>query len=221
MKKERYRIAIIDYQMGNLFSVAHACSYVGLDPIITHDKNIILKSDAIILPGVGAFSKAMENIKKFKLNQIIKLCIEENKPLLAICLGMQLLFTESYEFGKCRGLNIIKGKVIQFNNDNRKVPQIGWNTIYPPSNLLNKWNNSILNNIKKNEFMYFVHSFYVIPNFNEIILSSTNYEGIEYCSSIQYNNIYATQFHPEKSGPQGIKIYLNWANEIKQNRGIS
>lgn len=215
MKKNSINVAIIDYQMSNIFSVKHACNHVGLNSRITHNIHEIIKADAAILPGVGAFPKAMNNIKKLRLVNTIKKFIYSGRPFMGICLGLQLLFTESEEFGKHKGLDIIKGKVMKFNKKGKKikVPQIGWNKIYYP-NKNNKWSKSPLKSIKNNEFMYFVHSYYVDPENKKNILSHTNYSGIIYCSSILKKNVFATQFHPEKSGIQGIKIYQNWAKMI-------
>jgi len=211
-------IAIIDYNMGNLFSVNQACINVGLKPVITNEKKTISNASAIILPGVGSFGEAMKNLIDLDLIDTIKDVIFENKPFLGICLGFQLLFSESEEFGYTKGLGIFKGKVKKFNNGFHKgrkikVPQIGWNQIFPYDQI--KWKNSLLNGVNFGEYMYFVHSFYVDTNENKFILSKTNYEGHEYCSSIQNNNLFASQFHPEKSASEGIKIFHNFAKLIK------
>lgn len=210
-------ITIIDYQISNLFSVKHACEHLGLEVEITSDPQKILKCKAAILPGVGAFGDAMHNLEKLELIQPIKEFIGSGKPFMGICLGMQLLFSQSDEFGHHQGLNIIPGKVVKFpaktiDNKTIKIPQIGWNQIYEPE--AGKWGNSPLKGLASNEFMYFVHSYFATPNNKEVILSLTDYEDIEYCSSVLHNNVFATQFHPEKSGQEGIKIYRNWALNI-------
>lgn len=220
INKKLKKVAIIDYNAGNLFSVQHACSFIGLDSKITSNKKEILDADGAILPGVGAFGEAMDNLQKMGLIEPIKEFVASGKPFMGVCLGLQLLFSESEEFGLHKGLDLVKGRVIKFpaaNNEGRiiKVPQIGWNQVVPPSNNQTRWDNSPLSNTVQGEFMYFVHSFFVKPTEPEDILSLTNYEGIEYCSSIQKNNIFATQFHPEKSAEEGIKIYQNWAKAIK------
>lgn len=204
------KIAIIDYQLSNLFSVKHAFDYLKVDSEITSDKAVIANSDATVIPGVGAFGDAMKNLKNLGLIDPIKQFISSGRPFMGVCLGMQLLFSESEEFGIHQGLNIIKGKVIKFASKDRKikVPQIGWNQIFKPDKI--SWNNSPLKNIKSYEFMYFVHSYCVVPQDRSIILSETTYESIKYCSSLLSKNIFATQFHPEKSGPAGIKIYRDW-----------
>lgn len=203
------KVSIIDYEGGNLFSVIQACKSIGLDVSITSDYNKILTSDGLILPGVGSFPYAMKILKKKDLVNPIKDFISSNKPFMGICLGFQLLFSTSEEFENCDGLDIIKGKVrkFKFKDDMIKVPQIGWNKIYNSK----EWNNSPLKDISQNEFMYFVHSYYVDPSDKKNILTYSKYENFEYCSSIINKNIFATQFHPEKSSFEGIKIYKNWS----------
>jgi glutamine amidotransferase len=214
------KIIIIDYNLGNLFSVQHACTSLGLDAKISQDPKEIKQAKAIILPGVGAFNEAMNNLKKLNLRTPIQDHVNEGKPFFGICLGLQLLFTESDEFGNSKGLNLIPGKVLKFpkevNGNKLIVPQIGWNTITPTNNG-NGFKNTPLEDLKDNEFAYFVHSYYVLPDNQADSLTNTDYEGHHYCSSIIKNNIFATQFHPEKSGIEGLKIYRNWA---KQNNLI-
>ena len=203
------KVSIIDYEGGNLFSVIQACKSIGLDASITSDYNEIIKSDGLILPGVGSFPYAMKMLNKKDLINPIKDFIISNKPFMGICLGFQLLFSQSEEFENCDGLDIVKGTVKKFNFKDEviKVPQIGWNRIYNQDG----WKNSSLENIKQFEYMYFVHSYYVVPEEKTNILSYTKYEEFEYCSSINKNKIFATQFHPEKSGNEGIKIYKKWS----------
>ena len=211
------KVSIIDYGIGNLFSVLKACEYAGIVPEITNDIKKIMSSDAIILPGVGAFGDAMHNLLKLDLvNPIIDFS-NSGKPLMGVCLGMQLLLTESEEFGSTKGLGIFKGVCKKFPSVNDgakvKVPQITWNNISPPNNMNNFKVNTPLEEIKKGEHMYFVHSYYAdLVNENEV-LSTTSYGGIEYCSSINKKNIFALQFHPEKSGAEGLKVYKKF-NEI-------
>ena len=204
-------IVIIDFKLGNLFSVKQACESVGFKAIISSEVYEILNADALILPGVGAFNEAMENLKRLKIDTVIKHKVKNGTPIFGICLGMQLLFTKSEEFGSANGLDIIPGFIKKFPEkfEERKivVPHISWNTI---SIAKQSWKTTALTNLKENDFMYFVHSYYVEPNNNSVILTLTNYDGIEFCSSIQYKNIFATQFHPEKSGDKGISIYKNW-----------
>jgi glutamine amidotransferase len=212
------KVAILDYGLGNLFSIDQACKYVGFDTIITSDEIIIGNADALILPGVGAFGDAMNYLNKSNLIDPIHSFINQGKPFLGICLGMQMLFSESEEFGNHKGLDIIKGKIIKFPSKDKqmsivKVPQIQWNTI--SENTDNLWNNNILKGIPSNSFMHFVHSYYALPENKSEILSFTEYADIYYASSVIKNNVIGLQFHPEKSGNLGIKIYENWFNAIK------
>ena len=209
-------VVIIDYNAGNLFSVEHACLKVGINANVTSNKKIIEDAKAIILPGVGAFSDAMKNLKKLDLISPLTDKVNNGTPLLGVCLGLQLLFTESDEFGIHKGLNFVEGNITRFKNQykekNIKVPQIGWNQIYCRDQ--KNWNHSPLAGISKQEYMYFVHSYYANPSNENEIATLTNYEGLEYCSSILKKNIFATQFHPEKSGIWGLEIYKNWAKSI-------
>ena len=214
------KVAIIDYGMGNLFSVKRACENVGLMPLITSAANELLSADAAILPGVGAFGDAMGYLAERDLVDAIKEFITSGKQFMGVCLGMQLLFSESEEFGLHRGLGVIQGRVVKFPGNNSsgekiKVPQVCWNAINRRSTAEKDiWMNSPLVGVRNGDPMYFVHSFYVEPLESDRILSITDYEGIVYCSSIQQENVFACQFHPEKSGLEGIKIYRNWANKI-------
>lgn len=202
-------VSIIDYQMSNLHSVQAACKKVGLSSVITSDKSQISDAKIAILPGVGAFGKAMSYLVKSKLDQSIYSFIDSGRPFIGICLGLQLLFDTSEEFGIHRGLGIIRGTVkkFQFNRSQSvkyPVPQIGWNKIKQNGA---SWEQTLLLNNQDNDFMYFVHSYYVEPEDENIILSKTTYGDREYCSSIQKDNIFACQFHPEKSGEVGLNIY--------------
>jgi len=202
-------VAIIDYKMSNLFSVQAACQKVGLSSVITTNKNEILDAKIAILPGVGAFGEAMKYLGDSKLDETIFQFVDSGKPFVGICLGLQLLFESSEEFGNYSGLGLVKGKVRKFqfysnNSVKYPVPQIGWNKI---KQMDVSWTDSLLCNNINNDFMYFVHSYYVEPEDKQVILTTTNYGNQEYCSSVQYNNIFASQFHPEKSGEIGLKIY--------------
>jgi glutamine amidotransferase len=214
----RSKVAIIDYGLGNLFSINNACESVGLDTSITADIDEINKSDALILPGVGAFGDAMQTLKEKKLDVAIRDFINTGKPFMGICLGMQLMFSESEEFGKYEGLNLIPGKIVKFpktnkQNENIRVPQIQWNQIFRNND--ENWNNSPMKSLEEGEYMHFVHSYYAIPNDIDAILTYSEYEGVRYASSVIKDNLIGIQFHPEKSAKQGIKIYGSWANYIK------
>jgi glutamine amidotransferase len=210
-------VVILDYQLGNLFSVKQACEKVGLQSIVSSQKDDIAKADGIILPGVGAFGEAMSNMRKLDLVEPLKNFVASEKPLFGICLGQQLLFTESEEFGTSKGLDFIPGVIKKFpafrgENNLMKVPQIGWNHIYKKSL---KWEDTPLVEVKESSFVYFVHSYYVEPKNQEHVLTLTNYEGIEYCSAVtKTKKIFATQFHPEKSGQLGLSIYKNWGKSF-------
>jgi glutamine amidotransferase len=210
--RESKKVTIIDYQLGNLFSVKQACDTIGLTTKISSNKEDIQGADALILPGVGAFIEAMNNLKNFDLIGPIKKAVEMRVPLFGVCLGLQLLFTESEEFGSGQGLNLIPGLIKKFpaSRDERKikVPQIAWNQVYSHKK---SWADTPLRELEEKEFMYFVHSYYVEPSSESSVLTKTNYEGVEYCSSILENNIFATQFHPEKSSEKGLSVYKNWA----------
>ena len=215
-------VAIINLNLSNLHSVSAACKKVGLKSKVTSDKKVILNAKSIILPGIGSFSEAMLRIKKLNLESVIKKSINEDKPFLGICLGMQLLFSKSEEFGNSKGLSIFKGSVKKFKLDKIKdskfpVPHVGWNKIF--INLKKKnLDKTIFKNLKKEEFMYFVHSFFVVPNDKKIIFSKTRYGNVNFCSSVYYKNLFAVQFHPEKSGTLGLKVYKNFSNLIKNRK---
>jgi glutamine amidotransferase len=219
------RVAIVDYGLGNLYSVKHACAHVGLDAKITSSKRDILEADAVILPGVGAFGDAMQSLHRLDLVSVLRDMAGSPKPLMGICLGVQLLMTESYEFGRHRGLDIIQGPVVRFPDPMEgprklKVPQIGWNRVYKAvrkdSAEADPWRSNLLAGLADGEYMYFVHSFMVQPQDSNILLSTSRYGHIEFCSSLQYRNIFACQFHPERSGAEGLRIYKNLALCLQQ-----
>ncbi len=203
-------IKIIDYGMGNLRSVQKAFEKLGYEAEITRDKGEILKGDGVVLPGVGAFKDAMDNLRELDLIDTIYQVIDRGTPFLGICLGLQLLFSQSDEFGTTKGLDIIPGRVERFPEGLEvKVPQIGWN-------LLDfQGEDKLYEGLEGEIFQYFVHSYHVIPEDEEVIATKTDY-GIEFVSSIAKDNIWAVQFHPEKSSKQGLKILENFG---KNRRG--
>lgn len=212
MTEDKKKVVIIDYQLGNLYSVKQACDTVGMNVVVSSEKEDILTADALILPGVGAFIEAMNNLEKLDLIDVIKRKVNSGSPLFGVCLGLQLLFTKSEEFGSGNGLDLIHGTIKKFpvKIDERKikVPHITWNQV---CKFNNSWGETPLRELKNSEFMYFIHSYYVHPDNDSCILTNTNYDGIDFCSSVIQNNIFATQFHPEKSADKGISIYKNWA----------
>jgi glutamine amidotransferase len=206
-------IAIIDYQMSNLFSVKNALECLGIDSEITSDVTKIMAAKGAILPGVGAFAEAMKHLKTLDLIQPIKDFINSGKPFMGICLGFHLLFTESEEFGVTRGMDILQGKVESFSRHvkSKKIPHIGWNRILTNNDVIKEDSFiSPLKDINSDEYMYFVHSFYVDPDNKDIIATETEYDSFTFCSSVLKGNVFASQFHPEKSGTSGLKILKNY-----------
>ncbi len=211
-------IAIIDYGLGNLFSLKSSLDFIGLETVLTNDHEIIKNSDAIILPGVGAFRDAIASLEKQNLKQLLINEAKSGKPFLGICLGMQLLFDKSYEYGEYEGLSLINGEIRSIKEDlsegsKLKVPHMGWNSIEITKE--NK-NDSILENVKKDEFIYYVHSFYAKTN-NENIIAYSDYELL-IPGVVKNKNVYGMQFHPEKSGEIGLKLLTNWGNIVKNQK---
>ncbi|MEW6096813.1 MAG: imidazole glycerol phosphate synthase subunit HisH [bacterium] len=207
-----HQIAIIDYGMGNLRSVQKAIEKLGGTAIITNSPLKIINAAGIILPGVGAFQDAILQLKKLQLDIITHRVIESGKPFLGICLGMHLLFSKSYEHGESEGLNVIPGEVVKFP-DTLKVPHIGWNTIQRRQDTELKIEASLLEGIPDNSYFYFVHSYYVKPD-NESVIATTTEYGIKFTSMICKENVYGTQFHPEKSQSLGLTILKNFLKQI-------
>mgnify|MGYP004539866387 FL=1 len=203
-------IGIIDYDAGNLRSVEKALQYLGKETIVTRDLEQIRKADKVILPGVGAFGDAMEKLQEYHLDTLIREIADSGKPLLGICLGLQLLFDESEESPGVKGLGILKGKIKRIpGQEGLKVPHIGWNSL----NL--EHNGRLFQNIPENSYVYFVHSYYLEAQDPEIVKASTEY-GVHIHASVEKNNLFACQFHPEKSSIAGLQILKNFA-EIEVN----
>lgn len=205
-------IAIIDYDAGNLKSVEKALRHLGHDAISTRDKKQILAADKVILPGVGSFGDAMEKLHKFGLVDIIREVVENKTPLLGICLGLQLLFERSDEGIGVNGLSILEGEIVRIpDKEGLKIPHMGWNSIEinPDSKLFK--------GIKNQSYVYFVHSFYLkAKNINEVA-ATTEYSTLIH-AAVEKDNIYACQFHPEKSGEVGLQILSNFADLTKEDR---
>jgi len=209
-------IVIVDYGMGNLRSVHKALERVGFQASVTQDPAELKKAAGLIVPGVGAFKKAMENLQELRLvNPIIEF-IESGKPFLGICLGLQLLFCGSEEFGFQKGLSLFKGRVVRFpfshpatspSKDSLKIPHMGWNTVH-----IHK-RPSVLDGIAEGAYFYFVHSYYPIPEDQEIVATTTNYGG-EFVSSVKRGNLFACQFHPEKSQNVGLQLLRNFGQLV-------
>jgi len=194
-------ITIIDYGAGNLFSVQKALEFLGYKSEITSDLKKIENAEKLILPGVGSFGVAMERLKKRGLDSLLKEIKHKNTPLLGICLGLQLLFDYSEE-SDCHGLGILSGDIVKIPDTGLKIPQIGWNS-------LNIKGGRLFNGIKDKSYVYFVHSYYLNSKDKSIVTATVNY-GVELDIAIERGNIFATQFHPEKSGSIGLKILNNF-----------
>ena len=208
------KVTIIDYGSGNLLSVKRALEHCGADVSISSNKSEILNSERIVLPGVGAFPNAMNNLNELDLISILQDFSISSKPFLAICLGMQLLFEESSEISRTTGLNIIKGKVVTINESelkkfNLKIPHIGWSSILK-TKVKKEWSNTLLKDNEEGDSMYFVHSFKTVPDQSQIELANTIYGNQKITAVINFNNIWGCQFHPEKSGTLGLKILKNF-----------
>ncbi|MBT5027941.1 MAG: imidazole glycerol phosphate synthase subunit HisH [Nitrospinaceae bacterium] len=204
-------IAIIDYGMGNLRSVQKGFEAVGAEAIITSDSQKIRSAKSVVLPGVGAFQDCMENLEKLNLIDTVCQSAQSGKPFLGICLGLQLLFNQSVEFGQVDGLGILPGKVVGFKDippgsgEPLKIPHMGWNTVRADPGY------SLFDSVPDESYFYFVHSYYIVPQDTEIVATTTSY-GIDFVSGIHHENIHAFQFHPEKSQRLGLTILKNFSN---------
>ena len=200
-------IAVIDYEMGNLRSVQKALERVGANAVVTRDPDVIIDASAAVLPGVGAFGTCMDNLRRHGLIEPVKIFVASGRPFLGICLGMQLLFDESEEFGPVRGLGILPGKVVRFTPDpsgKRKVPQMGWNALAIARKAPH------LAGLRDGDQVYFVHSYYPVPADPNVVATTTDYGG-PFASAVWQDNVFACQFHPEKSQAVGLKILANFA----------
>ena len=206
------KFILIDYKMGNLKSVYNAFKFLGYDVEISDDIQKLKDSSAIILPGVGAFGDAMKNLESTGLKDVLIEEISKGKPYLGICLGFQMLFEESEEEPGVKGLGVFKGNVVRFKTNKCKVPHIGWNQIEQKKDSL------VLKNIADKSFFYFVHSYYPVPEDKNIIMTTTEYDE-EFTSSVCQENIYASQFHPEKSQDDGLQMIKNFGEYCVNNTG--
>ena len=198
-------IAIIDYDAGNLKSVEKALLYLGEECVVTRDRNELLKADKVILPGVGAFGDAMEKLNKFGLVEVIHEIVKENKPFLGICLGLQLMFESSEEGPGVKGLGLLPGKIVKFpEKDGYKIPHMGWNSIKI------KDGSRLFKGVSDNSYVYFVHSYYLQAENENDVAATTDYITHIH-ASVEHGNIFACQFHPEKSGDVGLQILKNFA----------
>ena len=198
-------VAVIDYGVGNLFSLFSSLKSIGVDTILTSDKSEIEKADKILLPGVGAFGDAINKLKSLKLDEVIEAEVKKGKQLMGICLGMQMLFEKSYEYGEYEGLGLLKGSVTAMDgyiNNNLKIPHIGWNSlIFKKPSTLTKY-------INEGDFVYFVHSYHAI-NCTDSVVAVAEYD--KYLTAmVEKDNVCGCQFHPEKSGSVGLNILKAW-----------
>ena len=197
-------IAIIDYDAGNIRSVEKALIALGEQPVVTRDKNTILAADKLILPGVGAFGDAMERLHQYGLVDVIREAVKNGTPLLGICLGLQLLFEHSDESDGVKGLGILKGQILKIpDSPGLKIPHMGWNSLHL------EHNGRLFRGIEEQAYVYFVHSFYLKAAEEEIVKASTEY-GVHIHASVEKDNVFACQFHPEKSGDVGLRILKNF-----------
>ena len=214
-------IVIVDYGVGNLYNIQRAFEAIGAKVLISSNKEDIQNAPRILLPGVGAFEAGIKALKEKQLDIIVKEIAYYKKPVLGICLGMQLLASLSLENGKWDGLDLVKGKVVKFSssinltNEKRlKIPQIGWNSILPGKNMKNSWDETVLKNICTNPtekpYVYFMHSYHVILDSSEYCIGESIYGADRFCSVFQVENIVGCQFHPERSGEAGLNILKNF-----------
>ena len=206
------KITIVDYGCGNILNLVRAIQFLGYEVEATHDNKKIINSSYVILPGVGAFGNAMKQIEKYNLRNTILGYAKSDKPLLGICLGMQILLTVSYEFGTHKGLGLIEGEVIKISNAKSKeikIPHIGWNELYP-NNGKKEWKNKILNNSLIGKSFYFIHSFVCLTKNPNSTIAVCNYSGISIPAIVSVGNIFGCQFHPEKSAESGLTILKNF-----------
>ncbi len=221
---------VIDYTVGNIFSIQQACKHVGFDVVVSSDHDLIQNSDCVILPGVGAFPHAMKKLISQGIVDALDNFRATGKPLIGICLGMQLLFDKSSEFEECKGLGYIPGEVIHLNNlfdrngmqsDRPSIPHTGWAQVYPAKEFRSKnIGRRLIWEATENKEMYFVHSFVAYPKDSEDILTYSSYGGLEFCSSVQKDNVFGFQFHPEKSGQNGLLLCQKLNSIIKHNQEI-
>lgn len=196
-------IAILDYDAGNVASVQNACRLLGFEHELTRDPKTILAADHVILPGDGAFGASMDSLRKYGLIDVIHEVASSGTPFLGICIGLQLLFDSSEETPGAEGLGLLKGKILRIPDQNQKVPHMGWNSLQLPRE------SRLFKGIPQDTYVYFVHSYYLSADDKSIVTATTEY-GVKIEAAAEKDNVYATQFHPEKSGELGIQILKNF-----------
>ena len=197
-------VAMIDYDAGNIKSVEKALQKLGADVVITKEPQVILNADKVILPGVGSFGDAMNNLRKYGLDEVIHHVVEKGTPFLGICLGLQLLFERSDESPEATGLGILKGEILRIPDaEGLKIPHMGWNSLHLQNN------GRLFRGLKENDYVYFVHSYYLKAADEEIVKATTDY-SVNIHASVEKDNVFACQFHPEKSSDVGLQILKNF-----------
>jgi len=211
-KKQKLRVGVVDYGMGNLHSVAKAFEVQGASVSISDQRAVLSGSDLLVVPGVGSFGAAMTTLAKKKLDDFLCQWVEQGRSYVGICLGFQLLFQRSEESPGVKGLGVLEGDVVRFQFPPKKafqIPHMGWNQV----ECVQKEGQHIFNGIRDKEFFYFLHTFYPVPKNRKVVLSQTDY-GSSFCSSISWGPIFASQFHPEKSGRAGLKLIRNLLDHV-------
>ena len=211
------QVAIVDHRLGNLYNVRNACLWAGMAATVTADRHEIMAADAVILPGVGAFGDAMATLRRLDLVDVLRDLAGTEKPFVGICLGIQLLMTESFEFGHHQGLGIVAGQVVPFGAvyegaRRLKVPQVGWNQVHREHQ--QSWDGTLMGGIETGEYFYFVHSFVARPEDSSVVVATTCYGDVSFCAALAKGNVFASQFHPERSGAQGLRMYQNLVRQI-------
>lgn len=205
-------IAVVDYDAGNIRSVEKALQFLGEEAVITREESVLMQADGVILPGVGAFGDAMEKLNAYGLTEVLKRCVERNTPFLGICLGMQLLFESSEESPGVEGLCLLDGKILRIPAaEGLKVPHIGWNNLTYPNP------GRLFEGIPENQYVYFVHSYYLQASDPSIVTAATEY-GVSIHASVEKGNVFGCQFHPEKSSEVGMQILRNFIRITREDR---
>ena len=216
-------IAIVDYGRGNLFSIARALEKIGEEPLVTSSPDVLRRAQAVVLPGVGAFRDAMAGLDERRLGEAVRELAEGGVPLLGICLGMQLLFSRSEEFGDCQGLDLIPGAVCRLpayspGSDAVRVPNVGWRRLQPVGDC------PLLQQVSAGAMFYFVHSFVPVPTSSKDVAGTLDLNGRRAAVMVRRDNIFGCQFHPEKSGPEGLALlrgFADYAAETGRERNVA